>query len=141
MTVIAYKDGVIAYDSRKTMGETIIDDDHDKRVTRGNVDYFFAGNTGDLDVLLNLDQGHGGSIENGAGALRVENKSLSFIGMNKIDGFWRAPIENNKVFAIGSGQDHALTAMDLGCSAKEAVKMAIKRDSCSGGKIRVYKVK
>lgn len=42
--------------------------------------------------------------------------------------------------AAGSGQDHAITALDLGLSAKKAVKMAIKRNPSSGGKVRVFKV-
>lgn len=50
-------------------------------------------------------------------------------------------IDMSKCFAIGSGRDHAYTAMDLGCSAVDAVKMAIKRDMCTGGKVRSFKVK
>jgi hypothetical protein len=43
--------------------------------------------------------------------------------------------------AIGTGTDHAITAMDCGLSAREAVKMAMKRDTGTGGRIRTYKVK
>lgn len=42
--------------------------------------------------------------------------------------------------SAGSGSDHALTAMDMGASAAEAVKMACKRDPFSGGDILVYNV-
>lgn len=39
--------------------------------------------------------------------------------------------------AIGTGYKAALTAMDMGGDAKKAVEMAIKRDTDSGGKVRV----
>ncbi len=42
--------------------------------------------------------------------------------------------------SAGSGGDYAITAMDLGLSAKDAVKMAIKRDVYSGGRVRVFKL-
>lgn len=42
--------------------------------------------------------------------------------------------------AIGSGMYYALTAMDCGCSAEEAVKMAAKRDVNTGGEIRIFKI-
>ncbi len=39
--------------------------------------------------------------------------------------------------AIGSGMDHALTAMDAGCSPERAVELAALRDPGTGGKITV----
>lgn len=39
--------------------------------------------------------------------------------------------------AIGSGKDHALTAMDMGADAEKAVEMAARRDPFTGGKITV----
>lgn len=38
-------------------------------------------------------------------------------------------------YAIGSGADFALSAMDAGASAEDAVKVAIKRDVFSGGEL------
>lgn len=40
-------------------------------------------------------------------------------------------------YAVGSGSDFALSAMDAGASAEEAVKVAIKRDVFSGGELFV----
>ena len=54
--------------------------------------------------------------------------------------YHKAPV-GNIPYAIGSGADHAFTAMDCGCSAKEAVQMAVKRDTCTGGRIRSFKLK
>lgn len=42
---------------------------------------------------------------------------------------------NSEYYAIGSGADFALSAMDAGATAEEAVKVAIKRDVFSGGEI------
>lgn len=42
----------------------------------------------------------------------------------------------DRPFAIGSGRDFALAAMDMGASAKEAVEAAAKRDVYTGGTIR-----
>lgn len=44
---------------------------------------------------------------------------------------------NSEYYAIGSGADFALSAMDAGATAEEAVKVAIKRDVFSGGEIFV----
>jgi len=54
---------------------------------------------------------------------------------------FKTPESSKSVFAIGSGQDHALTAMDCGLSAKEAIKMAAKRDVNTGGRVRTFKIK
>lgn len=45
------------------------------------------------------------------------------------------PIPTDGVQAIGSGAPHALTAMDCGKSPAEAVRLAAKRDSATGGRI------
>ena len=42
--------------------------------------------------------------------------------------------------SIGSGEDYAISAIDLGKSAKKAVEYAMTRDSCSGGKVHVYDI-
>ncbi len=42
-------------------------------------------------------------------------------------------------YAIGSGFEIALGAMEMGASAKKAVEIAIKYDGCCGGKVRILK--
>ena len=49
------------------------------------------------------------------------------------------PIDFN--MCMGSGGDFALAAMDFGCSARQAVKYAMTRDTCTGGRVKVLKVK
>jgi ATP-dependent protease HslVU (ClpYQ) peptidase subunit len=43
--------------------------------------------------------------------------------------------------AVGSGSVFALAAMDAGATAEQAVKVGVKRDPYSGGKITVLKLK
>jgi 20S proteasome alpha/beta subunit len=44
-------------------------------------------------------------------------------------------------YATGSGSPYAFAAMDAGASAKEAVRIAIKRDANSGGRVQSLKLK
>ncbi|EPM72547.1 20S proteasome subunits A/B [Pseudomonas syringae pv. theae ICMP 3923] len=52
MTTIAYKDGVIAYDSRTTGGTTISDDDSGKLQTVDGVQFICTGCACDFDALI-----------------------------------------------------------------------------------------
>ena len=45
MTTIAYKDGVIAGDSRVTAENFIVDDEYDKHVIVGDIHFFCSGST------------------------------------------------------------------------------------------------
>ncbi len=49
--------------------------------------------------------------------------------------FCRLVEVDEKYYAIGSGAAHAITAMDCGKTAKQAVQMAIRRDANSGGPV------
>tara|TARA_R110000796_G_scaffold143647_3_gene260326 strand:- start:411 stop:617 length:207 start_codon:yes stop_codon:yes gene_type:complete len=54
---------------------------------------------------------------------------------------FKTPESLKSCIALGSGADHAYTAMDCGLSAKEAVKKAAYRDCGTGGRIRSYTIK
>lgn len=46
------------------------------------------------------------------------------------------PVEiTESYYAIGSGARHAITAMDCGKSSRQAVQMAMKRDPYTGGRV------
>lgn len=141
MTTIAYKDGVIAYDSRQCMGSLILDDDYDKKhVCDGNA-FFFSGPSCELEALVRMFSGESLEVRDQCSALVYSNGTLFYCGMNKDSGFFSCEESLARPFVLGSGRDHALTAMDMGATAREAVKMAIKRDSGSGGRVRTYKLK
>jgi ATP-dependent protease HslVU (ClpYQ) peptidase subunit len=140
MTTIAYKDGIIAYDGRVTAGSAITYDDYDKCVEREGVRFVLSGFVCDYHRLI--DAYFGEELTNiGAGALVVDAEGVWNIGHNDGEGVWKSPVIQDKPYAIGSGSDHAYTAMDMGASAYQAVEMAMKRDSCTGGKIRTLTVK
>ena len=139
MTTIAYKDNIIAFDSRATRGNMVADDDCIKRASSNGVEFFFSGCLADVDHLI---KGYFERVPVDKSAdicaLIVCNGVVFKGGIDK-GIYWGQ--HAHKVDAIGSGSSHALTAMDCGLSAKDAVKMAMKRDTCTGGKIRTYKVK
>ena len=62
------------------------------------------------------------------------------VGHDDKTGPWKTRLSLSNPDAIGSGSPFALTAMDMGASAEEAVTMAAKRDSCTGGKIRTLRI-
>lgn len=139
MTTICYKDGIIAYDSQVTAGQTIVDYSCDKRKVVDGVSFFITGKPAHFNRLIDSYFGKGVDFDN------LDLEAIVYDGK-----LWLVSIVNEKYhiehigskpYAIGSGQDHAWTAMDLGCSAKEAVKMAILRDTGTGGRVRQFKVK
>ena len=139
MTTIAYnhKDKEIAFDSRTTRGDTIVRDNANKAITNSKGTFIFAGSSADCAIVASEYPNTPEKTVNSYGFAIVKGV-VNWISFND-DGINIQEINYNE--SAGSGQDHALTAMDLGLSAKDAVKMAIKRDNGSGGKIRVFKVK
>jgi len=140
MTTIALniKDREIAADGRCTASTLIVSDNHNKFDKVAGCTFAVAGNVSDIEALIDAYiygsedketlQAEGLVLDGGEAYLVhvVEGKCI------------KTPITGN--YAIGSGCDFALAAMDLlGCTAKEAVKYAMKRDCATGGRIRVVK--
>ncbi|MHC8386779.1 Ntn hydrolase family protein [Pseudomonas sp. MDT2-39-1] len=137
MTTIAYKDGVIAYDSRVTRGSLIDHDDFEKLIHRQGHRFLFTGSGPDFSALIDEFLGVKlGDKPLDANGLVVTNGRLCQIGHDAESGFWMDDVWAERPFAIGSGRDFALAAMDMGATAKEAVEMAAKRDIYTGGTIR-----
>ncbi|MGF6154019.1 proteasome subunit beta [Pseudomonas fluorescens] len=140
MTTIAYKDGVIAYDGRITRGTQIAYDDFDKCLERDGVRFICSGANADFENLM--DAYFGAQVPScDASAIIVADGVVWCGAVDDSTGFWKVAVVQNKPYAIGSGSVHALTAMDMGATAYQAVEMAMKRDSCTGGKIRTLTVK
>lgn len=141
MTTIAYKDGVIAYDSRLTNYGTIISDSFNKRITSDGVHFFPSGDYSNIAKMIEcyFNRGTPTADTDGIGAFIVDAGQVMRAGINTEGSFWTMDAMDTE--AIGTGADHALTAMDMGASAAEAVRMAAKRDSATGGRIRTFKVK
>jgi ATP-dependent protease HslVU (ClpYQ) peptidase subunit len=140
MTTIAYKDKVIAYDSRRTAGDTITDDDADKKIEVEGVQFFLSGATSDIQRFIDLYFGRATDFKNcDCSAMVVVDGKLYLVGIDEESGgLWKEPKRLDIPHAIGSGKDHALTAMDMGASPVEAVQMAAERNCKTGGRIRTF---
>jgi len=139
MTTIAYKDKIIAYDSRAISGNIISYDDFDKKTERDGVIFFTCGTHSDVNQFVDLYFKKEKDAEIDCSALVIENNKVFQVVVDD-SRLHKFEIDMTKPYAIGSGRDHAWTAMDLGQSAEKAVEMAIKRDWGSGGEIRVYEI-
>lgn len=139
MTTIAYLDGVFAYDSRITSGGDIITDKYQKKQIRGGVTFLLAGCVPDFEPFM---QAYLAGCK--VSGLNVRAFVVKTSGITQAsacdDEMWESPVHKGEPMAIGSGAAHAVTAMDCGLSPVEAVRMAMKRDSCTGGTIRTFKV-
>lgn len=145
MTTIAYKDGVVACDSIATQDDIIIELDRVKYRRVGKRVYFFSGATSDQDFLVTAFEKRDRGItvpdkcQCSAVVIDQDAGKVYDVRMNS-NGFWWDELPPEEPFAIGTGRDFALSAMDLGASAREAVGVAIRRDPYSGGRIRSVKV-
>ncbi len=157
MTVIAYKNGVLASDSRATEGYRIFSDKVKKlyRLANGAM----AGTAGDCDCRDVLDllgkatpkkmpsKAELAETKTGFRGIVVFPKGDVFEVMIDIDEsapedrWWAAVVEvGEKYHAVGCGEDSALTAMRLGKSAVEAVRCAIAENAGCGGAVQTMRL-
>lgn len=141
MTTIAYKDGVIAYDSRICNGSAIQHDDFEKCQERDGVRFVLTGYVCDYSKLVGawFSEPVVGIVE--CSALVFDGKSLCYAAYNAEHGLCKTPIWLDRPYVLGSGSDHAMTAMDMGSTAAEAVEMAKKRDASTGGQVRTLVIR
>lgn len=140
MTTIAYRDNIIAYDSLCTAGSTIVEHNYNKKLVIAGVVFIFCGTVADVEraCLAYFDD------EEDVPDLDAEY--LAWDGTRlfrcSIHGgrLYKTPESLKGYLALGSSADHALTAMDCGLSAKEAVKKAAYRDVNTGGRVRTFKL-
>ncbi|KZN54211.1 hypothetical protein [Pseudoalteromonas luteoviolacea] len=140
MTTIAYHHStqIICVDSLTTTSQSIVTDEAQKcqRVYNGFV--FATGNCTEIYHLLSNWKKN-----------CFEAISCTFFFINKRDEIFYGEIRYGKRFleplqmnwAIGSGANWAIAAMDFGKSAMEAVQYACKRDKSTGGTIHSFSLK
>jgi len=136
MTTIAYKDGVIAFDSRQTRNDRIVSDDCQKFQVVDGVSFFLSGAVCDEKALIAAYFGTPSSVPVECSGYVVDSGKLLMVGHDDKTGIWKQELDLSNPDAIGSGTPYALAAMDMGASAEEAVRAAMKRDIYTGGKIR-----
>lgn len=145
MTTIAFDGRYLAVDSRTMRNGTIMgNDDFVKIIVRDDCVYAFTGDRALLRPVIEHAHDDGRADQWPIGSLgedelskqaivkvRQHDTQASILGL--ATRYWLAV---PAPFAMGSGGDHALTAMDCGLTAVEAMRMAIKRDAYSGGPVR-----
>jgi hypothetical protein len=138
MTTIVYANNEMAWDSRTTAGSAIASDDSQKRHVLNGVTFWMAGTVGDYEEFFLAYFGGRASRKLNVAAFILDKGKLHRAGFD--DGeVWLSPVRFPE--AIGSGSEHAITAIDCGCTPAQAVRMAAKRDTRTGGKIRTQKLK
>jgi hypothetical protein len=136
MTTIAYKDGVIAYDSRQTRSGSIVSDDAEKSELVNGVRFFLAGAVCDMPALIAAYFGTPSPVPVECSGYVIDGGKLLLIGHDDKTGIWKQELDLSNPDAIGCGAPYALAAMDMGASATDAVRAAMKRDIYTGGTIR-----
>jgi len=145
MTTIATDGKTIAADGLATRNGNVMVRDRAKiKVERGVQDaiYAMAGPSGMTDRIIKWHRA-GADPKEVPPVGADEGWSLLIITP---DGCFAAgsgapyPCQVNLPFAIGSGADLALGAMEVGASPEEAVKAACRRDVHSGGEIQVVNI-
>lgn len=140
MTTIAYKDGVIAFDSRQTRSGSIVSDDVVKHRLVDGVSFFLSGAVCDEKALIAAYFGTPSPVPVECSGYAVDGGNLLMVGHDDKTGVWKQDLDLANPDAIGSGSAYALAAMDMGASAEEAVRAAMKRDIYTGGKVRTVRI-
>lgn len=140
MTTIAFKDGILAADSRVTHGDagaTVGTKLFRKRIARREHLIAVAGDL--YTAMIFVDWYGKGEIKRPEQFDNLIDAGEDF-GVLVWDGrhlheynrHCRGLIVEEAYWSIGSGAPYALAAMDCGKSAREAVRVACKRDNHSG---------
>jgi hypothetical protein len=138
MTTIAYRDGVLASDSRETIcgnDETaMVVDDNSVKVFKLRDGRLYGGAQASEDIVRLYE-----ALKAGAPLPKLDD----VVGMliDKRGRIWL--YEGNiwqritlRYYAIGTGAPFAMGAMDAGATAIEAARIGARRDPYSGGKVR-----
>lgn len=136
MTCVAYdRDGYVAWDSQITVETARLPYVIDKVWTLNGKIYAFAGDIPRMDSVIewHRDGALPEVAPKGTWDLLVVGRRSAHVYTNDVPfaSKIRAP------FAMGSGGPYALGALAAGASAFDAVKIAAKYDTATGGKVNV----
>lgn len=107
---------------------------------RGGVSFFLSGAVCDEAALIAAYFGTPSQVPVECSGYAVDGGKLLLVGHDEKTGIWRQELDPANPDAIGSGSAYALVAMDMGASAEEAVRAAMRRDIYTGGKVRTFRV-
>jgi ATP-dependent protease HslVU (ClpYQ) peptidase subunit len=141
MTTVAYRDGILAGDTRVMSGE-LIERGHFRKVFRLKTGILlgFAGDAHDFQkIVIELKKSPANLIPIKS-SLNVIMVRPDGVVMERDDSGWTQS-ERAEFYAIGSGRTAALVAMTCGKSAAEAVRIAMLFDPHTGGRVQMVKLK
>lgn len=93
MTTIAYKDGVIAYDSRQTRSGSIVSDDCQKLTVVDGVSFFLSGAVCDERALIAAYFGTPSPVPVECSGYVVDGGRLQMVGHDDKTGVWRQDLD------------------------------------------------
>ena len=146
ITTIAYRLGILAFDSKAVENDTTHKGLCDKgRQTKALI-MAGCGNASDIECVMNWLEAGGGedkkkdfnlyAREVKCEVIAIDKKGIVTFYEESCCGFTlEAPF-----FAIGSGYDLAMGAMAAGASAKEAIQIACKYNINTGGPVRTLNI-
>lgn len=131
MTTVAAKEGIMACDSMVTGAFP----ESSKKIRRRKD--FIIGFSGDWVAGTHLMD----NFLTGKEPTREKDDDVDFIILRKsgiyyMDCVFREVKIRGDYYAIGSGSQAAMVAMNMGADAKEAIQQAIQVDQYSGGRIQ-----
>lgn len=141
MTVIAYKDGVMAADGQVTSDGTIMLSNEVKCFYKDGHVFGVAGLFGEA---LILQKWFTNGMKGDPPTITSETEGMLVSPDGIVYGLWEhqmmVPLENRDFYVIGSGFHIATGAMEMGASAIKAVEIAIKYSIYCGGEITSHKI-
>lgn len=141
MTTIVYdhKRKQIACDSRETAGSFICSDSVVKYIKLNDGIWFNSGSASDGKIYAKNAVHNTKSPENtDCVSLKVSGGKVYLVAADG-DGIYKIQ-EMEMSEGLGSGGRFALSALDFGKTAKEAVEYAMTRDVYTGGKVHIYDI-
>lgn len=143
MTTIAYRDGVLASDSQATTTKVQLLGECKKIFRLKNGDCIgLAGATAAFNICLReLNK----AAKENEGKLPTLPRQATVLLATKEKKLWLwergwEDYSSEEYFAIGSGWVIALSAMDAGATAREAIEIACRRDIYTSGRIQTLRV-
>ena len=145
MTTIAY-DGAtktIAFDSRAVWGHSVISNKPHMKMREVDGHFFFyAGIASQIEAFTDAYFSKEPSEYcDEISCFVVTPEQLVYCAGTHEDGVvYKDLLTEGEVYAIGSGYQFAISALDLGSTPTEAVEYAATRDLYTGGKVNVFSI-
>jgi len=140
MTTIVYdhKNKQVAIDSRISSNGIIHSDSYDKTIRKGEEIWLITGCLSDYEDLALLQHNQKVDVRPSCSAILIrDNKAFSVVVE---DDNYCSMLELKYNYAMGSGDLFAMSALDFGSTALEAIEYAKTRDIYTGGNITVIDV-